>query len=78
MLRELTTLNFKWRELIKIIPSLLTVREISLLEFEELCRIQRHILGPVKYVTRTFFVRKTNGFKVMLSTIISKSFIADV
>ena len=32
-LNKLTEVNLKWRELIEMFPSLLAVREISLLEF---------------------------------------------
>ena len=45
---------FKWRELIKMMPSLLSVREISLYETQELRRIQRLILCPLKCLTWTF------------------------
>ena len=37
-----------------MMPSLLSVREISLYETQELRRIQRPILGPLKYLTWTF------------------------
>ena len=33
MLRQLTNLNFKWKRLIKMMPSLLAVREISPFRF---------------------------------------------
>ena len=33
MLRQLSDVNFKWRELIKTMPSLLAVKEISSFKF---------------------------------------------
>ena len=37
-----------------MMPSLLSVREIALYETQELRRIQRPILSPLKYLTWTF------------------------
>ena len=55
-LSKLTEVHLKWREFIEMLPSLLAVREISLLEFEELCNIQvqQHLLDSVRHIRWTF------------------------
>ena len=75
MFRQLTDLTFKCRKLIKMIPTLLAVREISPI-------ISTSMFYPPAEVHsasgKDIFGRIVNGFKLTLLTLFTKSSIVDV